>query len=280
MDLLRFSTAEMNDDQLLEIAKEASIRAGEAILEVYNKEDLGIESKADDSPLTQADKNAHEIIFSFLEKTSIPVLSEEGATIPFEERKVWDRFWMVDPLDGTKEFIKRNGEFTVNIALIENRAPALGIVYIPVSEELYWGNVKSSEAYYQKKNEKIMTLPSKSERDVLWEVVLGHKAVVIGNKESKVRILCSRSHMNKETLNFIEQFEVSDKVPMGSSLKFLKIAEGLADIYPRFGPTMEWDTAAAHGVIKACGYHIKNAETYEELIYNKANLLNPHFMAF
>lgn len=270
----------MNNIQLLEIAKSASIKAGESILEIYNKEDRGIESKADDSPLTQADKNAHLVISGFLDKTGIPVLSEEGAQTPFEERKKWDRFWMVDPLDGTKEFIKRNGEFTVNIALIENGTPVLGIVYIPVSEELYWGDVKLSEAYYQKKREEVKALPSKSEREVLWEVIPGHKAVMHGRVESKVRILCSRSHMNVETLKFIEQFEGNDEVPMGSSLKFLKIAEGVADIYPRFGPTMEWDTAAAHAVIKACGYHIKNTNTYEELIYNKPDLLNPHFMAF
>jgi len=270
----------MNNIQLLEIAKSASIKAGEAILEIYNKEDFGIESKADDSPLTQADKNAHLVIDKFLSKTGIPVLSEEGDQIPFEERKKWKRFWMVDPLDGTKEFIKRNGEFTVNIALIENGTPVLGIVYIPVSEELYWGNVKSLESYYQKKNEEAKALPFKSVREVLWEVIPGHKAVMHGKIEAKVRILCSRSHLNEETMRFLEQFKNSDKVTMGSSLKFLKLAEGVADIYPRFAPTMEWDTAAAHAVIKACGYQLKNSNTYEELIYNKPDLLNPSFMAF
>ncbi len=270
----------MNYTELLETAKKASIKAGEAILEVYNKEDRGIESKADDSPLTQADKNAHLVIAEFLEKTGIPVLSEEGAQIPFEERAKWDTFWMVDPLDGTKEFIKRNGEFTVNIALIENKKATLGIVYVPVSEELYWGNVHTKEAFYHKTGGEVSALPNKESRTQRWIVENGHKASSKGDSNEAVKIVCSRSHMNAETLEFIKQFKETKEVPMGSSLKFLKIAEGGADIYPRFGPTMEWDTAAAHGVVSACGYSIVNTEDYTELEYNKANLLNPFFMAF
>lgn len=270
----------MDYNALLEIAKLASVEAGAAILDIYLAEDRGIELKADNSPLTQADKNAHEVIAKHLEKTGIPVLSEEGAQIPYEERRHWKQFWMVDPLDGTKEFIKRNGEFTVNIALIEDGVATLGVVYIPVQEKLYWGNVHVSKAYLQEGKSEPKELPHKSMRIVKWEVTSGHKVTSSSENAEKVRILCSRSHMNAETQEFLKQFSETEKLPMGSSLKFLKIAKGEADIYPRFGPTMEWDSAAAHGVLSACGYHIKESENYTEVRYNKENLLNPNFMAF
>lgn len=270
----------MDYTSLLEIAKTASIEAGLAILEVYNSDDKGVEKKEDDSPLTRADKNAHNVIEKHLLETQIPILSEEGASIPFEERKSWDSFWMVDPLDGTKEFIKRNGEFTVNIALIKDGKPVLGVVYVPVTEELYWGNVLEEKAFKKTGNSASVELSNKSHRSSRWSVTGGHRARMSGKDGAVVKIVCSRSHMNDETHLFMQQFEGTEEVSMGSSLKFLKIAEGVADIYPRFGPTMEWDTAAAHGVLASCGYHIKEAEEYSELGYNKENLLNPHFVAF
>ncbi len=270
----------MNYTDLLNIAKKASVEAGAAILEIYNAEDRGIELKADDSPLTLADKNAHNVIVKYLNQTDIPVLSEEGSKIPFAERKNWGTFWMVDPLDGTKEFIKRNGEFTVNIALIENGKATLGVVYVPVTEKLYWGNVHDMKAYVKSGAETEKELLHKSNRSAEWTVDLGHKARCNAENQEPVKIVCSRSHMNDSTLEFIKQFSGTTEVPMGSSLKFLKIAESEADIYPRFGPTMEWDTAAAHGVISACGYAIKESENYTELQYNKENLLNPFFVAF
>jgi len=270
----------MDYRNLLSVAMEASLKAGQAILEVYHAEERGVELKEDDSPLTLADRNAHEVIMSFLTETNIPVLSEEGAKVAYDVRSKWDKFWMVDPLDGTKEFIKRNGEFTVNIALIENGKPTLGVVYVPVTDKLYSGNVHENLASVKESDGSVRHLSHKSDRNIEWTVKPGHKAVSSSNAEASVRIVCSRSHMNDETLNFLEQFTGVEKVPMGSSLKFMVIAESDADIYPRFGPTMEWDTAAAHAVIAACGYSIKNADTYKELDYNKENLLNPYFVAF
>ncbi|MFK7755475.1 MAG: 3'(2'),5'-bisphosphate nucleotidase CysQ [Flavobacteriales bacterium] len=270
----------MNYNELLSIAKEAAVRAGEAILEVYEAEDRGIELKSDDSPLTLADKNAHNVIVEYLEETKLPVLSEEGASIPFNERSNWEKFWMVDPLDGTKEFIKRNGEFTVNIALIENGISTLGVVYIPITKELYSGNVHDQKAYVSADTQEEELISHKSERSTQWSVAEGNIAQCQGDESIPVRIVCSRSHMNDETKGFIQQFENTSEVPKGSSLKFLKIAENQADVYPRFGPTMEWDTAAAHAVISACGYHIKQVDSLTELQYNKENLLNPFFIAF
>ncbi len=270
----------MEYQELIDTAKEASIEAGKAILEVYNADERGIEFKEDDSPLTLADKNAHEVIMKHLVETGLPVLSEEGAKIPFSERKNWKKFWMVDPLDGTKEFIKRNDEFTVNIALIEEGKAIAGVVYIPVLEELFWGNVHEGKAFFQTGNSEVTPLLDKSSRKEIWTVAPGHKANCSKATNDPVRIVCSRSHMNSETLEFIEQFHSIEKMPMGSSLKFLRIAQDVADMYPRFGPTMEWDTAAAHGVLSACGYQIKDAVDYNELNYNKENLLNPTFVAF
>ena len=270
----------MNYNELLNVAKLASQEAGTAILEIYNADDRGIELKSDDSPLTLADRNAHNVIVKHLNQTSIPVLSEEGSNIPFHERKNWDAFWMVDPLDGTKEFIKRNGEFTVNIALIEKGKATLGVVYVPVTEKLYWGNVHEMKAFVQIGDHDETRLLDKSNRTHQWTVTKSHMAHCNNEQSQPVKIVCSRSHMNEDTLNFVKQFSGTTEVPMGSSLKFLKIAEGEADIYPRFGPTMEWDTAAAHGVVSACGYSIKEFENYSELRYNKENLLNPFFVAF
>jgi len=270
----------MNYHELISVAKQAALEAGAAILEVYHAEDRGIELKSDDSPLTLADKHAHDVIMRHLVETKIPVLSEEGAKIPFDERKDWEAFWMVDPLDGTKEFIKRNGEFTVNIALVENGKSTAGVVYVPVTETLYWGNVHEMKAFVKIGDYDETPIPHKSSRDTQWTVCAGHRATNSANQTEEVRIVCSRSHMNDDTLNFMKQFSGTKEVPMGSSLKFLKIAEGEADIYPRFGPTMEWDTAAAHGVVSACGYSIKESENYSEVRYNKENLLNPFFVAF
>ena len=210
----------------------------------------------------------------------LPILSEEGAKISYSERKDWEKFWMVDPLDGTKEFIKRNGEFTVNIALIENGRATAGVVYVPVTETLYWGNVHEMKAFVKIGKTEEKELLAKSSREVQWYVKNGNNAFSNSNAPGSARIVCSRSHMNEDTLDFVKQFSETKEVPMGSSLKFLKIAEGEADIYPRFGPTMEWDTAAAHGVISACGYSIKETEFYTELNYNKENLLNPFFVSF
>lgn len=242
------------------LAKEASLASGKAILEIYNSADFGVEMKGDDSPLTKADRLAHEVIVSFLEKTELPVLSEEGKSIPFETRKNWEYFWMVDPLDGTKEFIKKNGEFTVNIALIHQGIPVIGVVYSPVLEWMYWGNQEEG-AWKQEKNEPPISL---------------NKA----NLSEVKTIVASRSHLSVETQDFIDQYPGAEVISMGSSLKFLLVAEGKAQVYPRFAPTMEWDTAAAQGIILAQGGQVLQWPEKSPLKYNKEDLLNPWFICW
>ncbi len=247
--------------ELLGIAKEASLRAGDKILEIYNSDDFSIELKGDNSPLTRADKAAHEVIMSFLEPTEIPVLSEEGRDIPYEERKNWEYLWVVDPLDGTKEFIKRNGEFTVNIALVHNGSPVLGVVYAPVLDKLYagvdglGGTLTIGDSISELQNREALDL-----------------------SRPGLRVVASRSHLNDDTQAFLDQLISPEIVSMGSSLKFMVIAEGLADVYPRFAPTMEWDTAAAHAVLRAIGGKVVRQDG-TSLEYNKGNLLNPYFKA-
>mgnify|MGYP003647193039 FL=1 len=246
---------------LLAIAKKASLKAGEAILEIYETEDFSIEHKKDDSPLTKADMAAHLVIMSFLEDTDIPVLSEEGRDIPYDERKNWEYLWIVDPLDGTKEFIKRNGEFTVNIALVRNGQPILGVVYAPVIDKLYYG-AEGLGAFleYQEIQMKLLN------------------AHVLGLSKSGLRVVASRSHLNEDTQAFLNRLNAPEIVSMGSSLKFMMLAEGEADIYPRFAPTMEWDTAAAHAILSELGRKVVDSGG-NSLIYNKESLLNPYFSA-
>ena len=251
----------MDYKALIEIAKEASIEAGKAILEVYNSDDFNVEKKGDDSPLTLADKRAHNVIVSFLEKTKLPILSEEGRDIPYEERKNWEYFWMVDPLDGTKEFIKRNGEFTVNIALIKKDRPVLGVVYVPVTEKLYWA---------------AQGLGSHLEYEETATQIFSNKITL---NQKYLKVVASRSHLNEETQQFLDSLIEPETVSMGSSLKFTIIAEGKADVYPRFAPTMEWDTAAAQIIVEESGAKVLRQNEDKPLIYNKENLLNPHFIA-
>jgi 3'(2'), 5'-bisphosphate nucleotidase len=262
----------LNYLSLLETAKKAALVAGDEILKIYNTSDFGVESKSDNSPLTLADKQAHLAIVKQLESTNLPILSEEGRSIPFEERKKWETFWMIDPLDGTKEFIKRNGEFTVNIALIENNQPVLGIVYSPVLDKLYFGG--SVVGFSKLKTTDTEVELVKKSGTTLEEL----------KTKDQCRIVASRSHRNAETEDFIASCANTDIVSMGSSLKFMVLAEGNADIYPRFAPTMEWDTAAANGVSRGLGYNvyqvIENKPTQELVKYNKEDLLNPYFIAY
>lgn len=248
----------INIKELTNLAKTASIDAGKAILEVYNSDDFGVELKGDNSPLTKADQKAHQIIVNHLAKIGYPILSEEGANIPFEERKNWEYYWLVDPLDGTKEFIKRNGEFTVNIAFIKNGIPILGVVFAPVLDLLYWGN--KEEGARKKENKLVPIELSKPETNDIKTIV------------------ASRSHLSLETQNFIDQYSYAEVISMGSSLKFMLVAEGKAQIYPRFAPTMEWDTAAAHGIILAMEGKVLKWPEKVDLTYNKENLLNPSFV--
>ena len=244
----------------LEIAMQGAVAAGNEILEVYES-DFAVEHKDDKSPLTLADKRGHLKIMSYLENTPYPVLSEEGKHMSYDERKEWNRFWLVDPLDGTKEFIKRNGEFTVNIALIKNNKPHLGIVYCPTQKTLYYNDHEKN--VYKKVGEDITTL---------------NKRNSVNESTEGLRVVVSRSHMSEETSEYVSKLIKPKLISCGSSLKFLYIADNKADIYPRFGPTMEWDTGAAHSILNALDIQVINLETGRELSYNKENLLNPHFI--
>ena len=247
-------------EDLLELAIEAAIKGGQEILKIYDGK-IEVEIKDDKSPLTLADKNAHLAIMKDLTKLNIPVLSEEGREIPYSERKDWNQLWIVDPLDGTKEFIKRNGEFTVNIALIENGIPVLGVIYVPVTKVLYYG-AKDIGSF-------------KVENDI-------KSKLPIDNNKLNYIAVGSRSHMSEETETFFSQLKEKhgeiDIVSMGSSLKICLVAEGAADVYPRFAPTMEWDTAAGHAIAKYAGKTFIDYSTGTEMKYNRENLLNNWFI--
>lgn len=249
----------INLSHLTHTAKTAALAAGKAIMEVYGSTDFGVDYKKDDSPLTKADRAGHEVIVRYLRETALPVLSEEGKDIAYSERKNWEYFWMVDPLDGTKEFIKRNGEFTVNIALIHGGKPVAGVVYAPVLDWLYWGN-REDGAWKQVGAQEPKQLHAPADQEVR-------------------TIVASRSHLSPETQGFIDQYPGTEVISMGSSLKIMLVAENKAQLYPRFAPTMEWDTAAADGVLTAMGGSLVSRETNQPLEYNKENLLNPHFIA-
>ena len=251
----------MNIKDLLPLAVDASEKACKAILEVYTSGDFQAEAKGDNSPLTLADKKAHAVIVSVLQSANLPILSEEGKSIPYEERKDWDYFWMVDPLDGTKEFLKRNGEFTVNIALIHNQTPVLGVVAVPVTGDVYYGSKDSGAVLKREGRETKLALRP-----------------ALNPEQPGLRVVASRSHMNEETQAFIDNLKAPTLVSSGSSLKFMLVAEGKADVYPRYAPTMEWDTAAAHAVVNAVGLKVIEAGKDRELVYNKENLLNPSFL--
>ena len=268
----------MNNEKLknlLGIAIRAGVEAGDAVCEVYNKE-FEVEFKDDRSPLTLADKNANKIIESYLDKTGFPVLSEEGRDIPYEERKKWDYFWMVDPLDGTKEFVKRNGEFTVNIALIHNGTPVLGVVVAPVLKDLYFASEQTGSV----KVRNIAMVENFSAG--LDELMKSGTKLPVDKDEDIFRVMGSKSHMTKETEAFIKKLEKEhtniEIISKGSSLKICLVAEGFADVYPRFAPTMEWDTAAGHAIAKYAGGKVINRKTDSSVVYNKENLLNPWFL--
>lgn len=246
---------------LLPLAITAAEKASAEILKVYHSGDFQAEAKGDKSPLTLADKNAHNSIVAILQSTNLPILSEEGKSIPYEERKIWEYFWMVDPLDGTKEFIKRNDEFTVNIALIHEGKPVLGVVAVPVSGDVYFAT--SGGGAFLKRGGKEIKLPSRGSADL---------------KRKGLRVIASRSHMNPETQEFINGLADAVLVSAGSSLKFMLLAEGKADVYPRYAPTMEWDTAAAHIIVSETGMEVTQYKTGSPLVYNKENLLNPYFL--
>ncbi len=270
----------MKKNDLLFKAICAAISAGKEILKIYEL-DFTVELKKDKSPVTLADKAAHLVIVKCLKSTGLPLLSEEGRGIPFQERKNWGTFWMIDPLDGTKEFIKKNGEFTVNIALIQNGIPVLGVIWVPVKSILYFGE-QSLGAFKVTGMTRIPTEITQLIRD---ENKLPQKTDRQGATctPNEFVIVASRSHLSVETKKFIESLEEKyDKITMtsiGSSLKLCLVAEGKADIYPRFAPTMEWDTAAGQAIVQATGKVVRDYETHLPMRYNKKNLLNNWFIA-
>jgi len=253
----------------------AAFKAGEEILLVYNSP-FAVEHKEDRSPLTMADKRSHETISRALQSTTIPLLSEEGKQLPWETRRNWDRFWLVDPLDGTKEFVKRNGEFTVNIALIEDGAPVFGVIYVPVTDTWYWGGRDTGSFTLE-------ALPP-SRWAESWEDAgaAAQKLPLDQPADRPFTVVGSRSHMSAETETFIESMRRThgslEMVSRGSSLKLCMVARGDADVYPRFAPTMEWDTGAGQAICEGAGVSVTFHDSSLPLHYNKENLVNPWFL--
>lgn len=243
----------------IEKIKNIALEAGEAIMQIYKK-DFSVEYKDDKSPLTEADTKANEIICKKLQEfyPAIPIMSEENKEVAYDVRKNWEYYWCIDPIDGTKEFIKKNGEFTVNIALIYKNTPVLGVVYAPVLDEMY----SAKKGYGAYKNDKKLPLH------------------INDNPQEKLRVVASKSHLSKETQDFIDALQTKEieQVSKGSSLKLCMVAEGVADIYPRLAPTMEWDTAAADAIVRESGKMTYKFENEEPVMYNKENLLNPWFV--
>ena len=268
-------------DKLILTTILAAKRAGEAILDVYDS-DFAVEQKGDKSPLTLADKKSNEIIENVLEQTvtvnnsTVPILSEEGKEISYEDRKKWEYFWLVDPLDGTKEFVKKNGEFTVNIALIHKHKPVLGIIYIPVKDVFYFAAINFGT--YKLENSEILT----DDLSIEQLIDKSQKLPLDNNNKTSLTVVGSRSHTSEEFSEFVERlnekYENIEFISSGSSLKLCLVAEGKADVYPRFGPTMEWDTAAGQAIVEQAEGTVMDTQTNEPLSYNKSNLLNPFFI--
>lgn len=265
-----------NIEHLLHTAILAAIHAGQDIMSIYNNptQDFGIERKADKSPLTLADKAAHRRIVSYLTPTGIAVLSEEGQHLPYAEREAWDTLWIVDPLDGTKEFIKKNGEFTVNIALVEGHTPVMGVIYAPALDKVYWGSEAGAFACTHACGDPFP--------DVEELMAKATPLPLPARGDDSYVVVASRSHLTPATQAFIDEMRKTHPnvctASSGSSLKICMVAEGSADAYPRYAPTMEWDTAAGDAIARAAGCRVINSETGAPLDYNKPDLMNPWFL--
>ncbi|MFW5742674.1 MAG: 3'(2'),5'-bisphosphate nucleotidase CysQ family protein [Spirochaetota bacterium] len=295
-------------DYLLPLLRLAA-RAGDAILEVYESDDVEAERKADDSPLTLADRRAHDLIDAGLRELApeIPILSEEGAHADYAERSGWRELWLVDPLDGTKEFLKRNGEFTVNIALVRDGEPVAGVVYAPVRGQAWAGVAPPRTADGPAGRSTEDAASGRAAPGRAWKLTraaldaaspdagpddIGTPISVRDHDPRRIVVIASRTHLNDETKAFVDRatagFDDVEIVNVGSSLKLCYVAEGRADLYPRYAPTSEWDTAAGHAVVRAAGGEIYQAgpdargaprgHTDRPLRYNKENLLNPWFV--
>ncbi len=253
---------------LLETAKYAVLEAGKATIDVYKSAEYRTEMKPGEMPVTTADRLSHAVITRYLEATGLPVLSEEGMHIDFRERCNWEYFWLIDPLDGTKEFINKNGEFTINIALVSKNKPVAGVIYAPCKDALFLGCEETGVSKFENGNQ-IEFAPLKERR----------RFQDMFNKEG-ITVVVSRSHLSAETKEFIKQFSNVRLTTLGSSLKFMLLLESRADIYPRLGRTMEWDTAAAHAILNASNRGIYHMDLKSELSYNKPDLTNSFFVAF
>lgn len=263
-------------DQLLLLAIHSSFMAGKAIMQVYGGNRLVLKIKKDFSPLTVADQSAHNVLMTYLEKTQIPVISEEGIQYDFSARSKWDIFWLVDPLDGTKEFLRRNGEFTVNIALVKNNLPLIGVIYAPATGNLYFG-FPNQGAFLLNAGKFKTEIPSD-----LPQLIRLSERLPIRKNRIHYTMVASRSHRNFETQKYIRKMKKEHSrleiITKGSSLKFCLVAEGNADIYPRFGPTMEWDTAAGQAIAAQSGCSVTRYDTGDFLTYNKKEMRNPWFI--
>ncbi len=264
------------EPNLINLAIEAAVIAGQEVQRIYKKGASGVAvtTKADHSPLTTADLSSHRIINKMLKTTDIPILSEEGKHLPIEERKHWRRLWVVDPLDGTKEFIDNIGEFTVNIALVENGRPVVGVIYVPDWNRLYVGlsNTPDDGAWRMDNVEEAPTFE---------QMQTTGAALPIKPYLDNYTVVISRYHINRETKAYMEYLEHRhgkvDFITVGSSLKFCMVAEGSASEYPRLGPSMEWDTAAGHAIAEGAGFPVLLLEHPGMMEYNKADLVNPWF---
>ena len=282
----------MNDKLALMTSIHAAIEAGDAILQVYHSANFQVEEKADRSPLTLADRRSHDVIMKHLSAFAIPILSEEGQSVSYEKRKNWDRFWLIDPLDGTKEFIKKNGEFTVNIAMIRDHKPVAGVIFVPDRDILYFASDKIGS--YRTDFSLISDLVNSQRLDETGSSQIEETLTGIINQSVKLpvddstdrpfAIAGSRSHSTPELEAFVEEkrreYGEVEFISAGSSLKLCLVAEGRADIYPRTGPTMEWDTAAGQAIVENAGGKVFQYDTDQQLEYNKENLLNPWFVAY
>jgi 3'(2'), 5'-bisphosphate nucleotidase len=250
----------MSLDSQLQAVIAVAKAAGKCILGIYESEDFDVKLKSLDSPLTRADVASHELITQELRELSqLPILSEESKkTIPYEERALWDRYWLVDPLDGTKEFIKRNGEFTINIALIRTRTPVLGVIYAPALNLIYYA-LGGQGAFKQTSEEAPTRLRARK------------------SAGGPLKIVASRSHRGPALDEFLDRIKDYECLPVGSSLKFCAVAEGAAHLYPRLGPSMEWDTAAGQCIAEEAGAIVTDLQS-KPLTYNKPNLVNPDFV--
>jgi 3'(2'), 5'-bisphosphate nucleotidase len=265
---------------LLVHAIRAALFAGSEISRIY-LQDFKVVFKSDESPLTLADELAHAAIVKTLSPLGIPILSEEGESISFPVRKNWPSLWIVDPLDGTKEFIKRNGEFTVNIALVKEGRPVLGVIYLPVKQIIYFADNQTGAF----KAEKVTweSFLDSGKKSISLKDIRNHSQKLPLTSSKKYRVVASRSHNNSETLAFLENLQTTqsdmDIVTAGSSIKFCLLAEGSANIYPRFGPTMEWDTAAGQAILESAGGEVIDLASGKSISYNRSNLVNEHFIA-